>query len=195
MPVKASYLMIAGGGAILLWSGFKGKNWSQVLKTMLSGKSPQTTLTAYPIQGGTTSGGINSYQSGGLNVPATQGNVTPRAFYRALRANGVPVAPAITLTAIAGVESGYSTHALNNNPSTGDYSVGLTQINFFGSLYAARVALFGTPQALLNSGLAGQARATAELWRMSGLAPWMPDITSGKINAFLHAARRAAGLS
>jgi len=49
MPVKASYLFAAGGGAILLWSGFRGKNASQVLRSIMAGKNPQTVTTAYPI--------------------------------------------------------------------------------------------------------------------------------------------------
>jgi cell wall-associated NlpC family hydrolase len=49
MPVKGGYLLAAGGGAILLWSGFKGKNWSSVLRSVVSGKNPSATLTAYPI--------------------------------------------------------------------------------------------------------------------------------------------------
>jgi hypothetical protein len=61
MPVKGSYLVIAGGGAILLWSGLKGKAWSQVLRSVIAGQKPEATLTAYPISGtdvtGTTTGG------------------------------------------------------------------------------------------------------------------------------------------
>ena len=49
MPVKGGYLLAAGGGAILLWSGFKGKKWSSVLRNIISGHSPQITTTSYPI--------------------------------------------------------------------------------------------------------------------------------------------------
>lgn len=49
MPVKGGYLLAAGGGAILLWSGFRGKNWSNTLRSIVSGKNPNATLTSYPI--------------------------------------------------------------------------------------------------------------------------------------------------
>jgi cell wall-associated NlpC family hydrolase len=68
MPVKSGYLVLAAGGGLLLWSGVKGKNWSQALRAIVSGKNPQTaTLTAYPIttaqaafSGGSGSGAVNA---------------------------------------------------------------------------------------------------------------------------------------
>lgn len=39
MPVKSGYLLVAGGGAVLLYSGIKGKAWTATLKNVLSGKS------------------------------------------------------------------------------------------------------------------------------------------------------------
>lgn len=48
MPVKAGYLLAAGGGAILLYSGLKGKAWTSTLKNVISGK-PITKATDYPI--------------------------------------------------------------------------------------------------------------------------------------------------
>jgi cell wall-associated NlpC family hydrolase len=50
MPIKGGYLLAAGGGAILLWSGLRGKSWSAVLRSVVTGKDPRTTLTAYSIQ-------------------------------------------------------------------------------------------------------------------------------------------------
>jgi cell wall-associated NlpC family hydrolase len=49
MPVKAGYLIAAGGGAVLLWAGFKGKKWTSALRDITTGKNPQTDTTAYPI--------------------------------------------------------------------------------------------------------------------------------------------------
>jgi cell wall-associated NlpC family hydrolase len=48
MPVKGSYLIAAGGGAILLWSGLRGKKWSNVVRSLISGH-PITTTTELPI--------------------------------------------------------------------------------------------------------------------------------------------------
>ena len=42
MPVKGSYLAVAAGGAILLWSGIKGKRFTAVLRNVVSGQDPRT---------------------------------------------------------------------------------------------------------------------------------------------------------
>lgn len=43
-----------------------------------------------------------------------------------------------TAIAVARAESGLNPNALNNNPATGDYSVGCFQINLFGGNAASR---------------------------------------------------------
>lgn len=55
MPVKGSYLMLAAGGSILLWSGLKGKSWSAVLRNVVSGQNPANAPVANPITGATAS--------------------------------------------------------------------------------------------------------------------------------------------
>lgn len=62
------------------------------------------------------------------------------------------------MTAIAERESSFNPGAFNNNPSTGDYSVGLWQINYYGNLAQSRTQAYGTPQALLSN---PQAQASA----------------------------------
>jgi hypothetical protein len=190
MPLKPSYLLLIGAGGIVAYSGFKGKGVGSAFRNVIAGQSPSGALPADQITGPDGTGGSNILGNSisgttlsrfGAN---TQGNVSPRQVYRAFRANGIPWHAAMLLTAITGVESSYSTRAFNGNAATGDYSVGLTQINYFGSLRAERTQLIGMgPQQLLDSGLAGQARATAILYRASGLGPWMPDISLGRINA------------
>lgn len=49
MPIKGGYLLAAGGGAVLLWSGIRGKKWSDALRMIISGQDPRTALTAYSI--------------------------------------------------------------------------------------------------------------------------------------------------
>lgn len=85
MPVKGGYLLAAGGGAILLWSGFRGKKWTNVLRSVISGKNPQNIATTAAI---TTAPGAYASPTdltGGIGVPAHQrttqtgGNIAARA--------------------------------------------------------------------------------------------------------------------
>jgi hypothetical protein len=52
------------------------------------------------------------------------------------------------MAGIAIAESGGDTMALNANPQTKDYSVGLWQINYYGPLGPSRTARFGSPDQL-----------------------------------------------
>lgn len=38
VAVKGTYLLMAGGGAILLWSGLRGHKWTTTLRSVLSGQ-------------------------------------------------------------------------------------------------------------------------------------------------------------
>jgi uncharacterized membrane protein YgdD (TMEM256/DUF423 family) len=71
------------------------------------------------------------------------------------------------MAGIAIAESGGDTMALNVNPQTEDYSVGLWQINYFGNLAPSRTARFGTPDQLSTSP-ARQARAAISLFGKNG---------------------------
>jgi hypothetical protein len=83
------------------------------------------------------------------------------------------------LAAIAGPESGYDYSVINDTPATGDYSVGLWQINYLGALYAGRSAAYGTPRQLIEGGPARQARAAADVWHSQGYDAWFNTYTSG----------------
>src|SRR5215469_1044779 len=50
MPVKGTYLAVAGAGAIILWSGIKGKSWTDVFRQVVSGKSPAALASINAIQ-------------------------------------------------------------------------------------------------------------------------------------------------
>jgi hypothetical protein len=82
--------------------------------------------------------------------------------------------PLVVMTALSGRESTWNPTALNNNPKTGDYSVGLFQINYFGDLLQSRTAEYGAPSTLLSN---PQDQADAA-YKMAGgnaltnLQPW-----------------------
>jgi len=73
-------------------------------------------------------------------------------------------ATAVILAAIAGPESGYDYSVINDTPATGDYSVGLWQINYYDGLYGERSREYGTPRQLIEGGVRRQAHAAAHLW-------------------------------
>lgn len=73
MPVKGGYLLAAGGGAILLWSGFKGKSWSAVLRNIISGRNPENIATTQAIQTAPAAFTTpNDLTASGTGVPAHQ---------------------------------------------------------------------------------------------------------------------------
>jgi Lysozyme like domain len=63
------------------------------------------------------------------------------------------------MAAIGVAESSLDWTVINDTPSTGDYSVGIWQINYYNGLYQSRAAQFGTPQQLVAGGPGLQARA------------------------------------
>jgi hypothetical protein len=98
-------------------------------------------------------------------------------------ANGGSQAMAPVMAAIAIAESGGRSNALNNTPATGDYSVGLWQINYYGTLLPGRTAEFGTPASLQGNANA-QAKAAIKLSNNgTNLGPWQGDPVVKAINA------------
>jgi hypothetical protein len=88
MPLKPSYLFLAGAGAIVAYSGFKGKNVGSALRDIISGQSPTAALSANTIKGGSVPGlGIG----GGPGVQS-QAGASERSYFAAfLRDLGAPV--------------------------------------------------------------------------------------------------------
>jgi hypothetical protein len=74
---------------------------------------------------------------------------------------------------IAQRESNCTLQVVADRPSTGDYSWGPWQINYYGTLYAGRVALLGTPDTNTAS---WESAATnfLTLLRVSGACHWQP---------------------
>lgn len=79
---------------------------------------------------------------------------------------------------------------VNDTPATGDYSVGLWQINYYDGLYKSRAAEFGTPTALAADP-ASQAAAAHQLFQQSGYNPWLADFNNGTAEANLPAGVQA----
>lgn len=105
--------------------------------------------------------------------------------YDALLQLGLSKADANIGAAIAGAEASYDLSVINDTPSTGDYSVGTWQINYYNGLYAGRVAEFGTPKHLAQSTVATQASAFHQLWAQSGFTPWS-TYNSGAYKKYLN---------
>jgi hypothetical protein len=96
-----------------------------------------------------------------------------------LQLHGMDHANAEVLAAIGGPESGYDYTVINDTPSTGDYSVGVWQINYLGALYAERSRLYGTPRELIAGGPNKQAIAAYSIWKSQGFMAWATTYTSG----------------
>src|SRR6202453_794368 len=83
MPVKGGYLLLAGAGGLLLYSGVKGKSFSSAFRNLLSGKSPSTatnanTITSAPV----TSGGPNQFGTAVASGAALSAIATDALEYR-----------------------------------------------------------------------------------------------------------------
>lgn len=103
--------------------------------------------------------------------PATSGAyLAASALYNA----GFRGWPLVVMTAIAGHESNWNPTALNNNSSTGDFSVGLWQINYYGDLLSSRTKEYGPPSSLISNPQ-DQANAAYQLAggnSLAGLGNW-----------------------
>jgi hypothetical protein len=126
MPVKGGYLIVAGGGAILLWSGIRGHKWSSVLRDVISGKPiPQTTELAIStspaaMQGsvGGTAGAATS--AGNIGGSAAKNRAIGKVL--AVRYGWSTGAQWAALDRLWGVqESGWNNKA--KNPASGAYGI------------------------------------------------------------------------
>lgn len=90
----------------------------------------------------------------------------------AMETQGMSHGDANVMAAIGEAESTLDLSVINDTPSTGDYSVGIWQINYYGDLYAERAREFGTPGQLVRHGLTAQAYAAYTVWRQQGFNAW-----------------------
>jgi resuscitation-promoting factor RpfB len=125
MPVKGGYLLVAGAGAILLWSGVKGHKWSAVAHNLLSGESPASAPTQ-PIVSSSAAFGYGTGQIGGP-IPnlGVGGSVTKNKTIGAALATVYGWGPGTSnwtsLVELWTRESGWNNRA--RNPSSGAYGI------------------------------------------------------------------------
>lgn len=85
MPIKGGYLLLAGGGAIVAWSGLRGKSWSTVLQTLIKGGNPKNVAVTNPItgnvSGGTAGSGSGPNPTGSSGLAQTAATIAPRYHY------------------------------------------------------------------------------------------------------------------
>lgn len=110
--------------------------------------------------------------------------VTWNAAYAEMNSLGQTPEDCAVYAAIAQAESGLDVTVVNDTPATGDYSVGLWQINYYGSLYGPRSAAYGTPQQLVQGGITKQAIAAISIGA-GGFTPWS-TYNSGAYEQYLN---------
>jgi hypothetical protein len=100
LPLKASYLVLAGAGAIVVVAGFKGWGISQAVRDIIQGKNPATKQTAQNTITAAAYVSPSGGYTGGTNAPAPTGPVGPgeTAFFTAvlLAIAAPPTAPDLT---------------------------------------------------------------------------------------------------
>ena len=148
-------------------------DWMAKIAAIYSQEETALQAIADSLGPGQTSGQSTGSGSGSGTTPA--GSLTFDQIVQLwVNAGGDP-GWANLAAAIALAESGGNSTALNNNPSTGDYSVGLWQINYYDGLSASRTAAYGSPSALQASASL-QAKAAVNLsGNGSNWGPWRSD--------------------
>ena len=86
----------------------------------------------------------------------------------------------LTAFSIGNEDPSGNASVVNDTPSTGDYSVGLWQINYYGNLAPGRTAEFGSPVSLAANPDA-QAAAAKALFTQSGYQPWAADVNKQSV--------------
>ena len=136
MPVKAGYLLLAGGGAVFVWSGIKGKSVSGVFRTLIGGDKPSSAPNTNSIMGVTQSGLPNTVSPQSANASglpsgtANQNYLTAAEF---LVSNGYSYPAAAGIVGCIAGESGGNAEAI------GDQGTSYGLIQEHGSQYSGLV--------------------------------------------------------
>lgn len=164
MPVKGSYLAIAATGTVLLWSGLRGKNWSDVLRSIIAGQKPSTTTTALEIKGTSPlSTGILQGEINTRNLPAGGNSVANELLAKTIAAKygwSTGANWAAIKYGWGTLESGFNSKA--TNPSSGAFGIaqalGHGTANTRGSI-TNEYGNFGTSDAVCRAANSGNAAA------------------------------------
>jgi len=119
VPIKSGYLLAASGGAILLWSGVKGKQWSSVLRDLIAGK-PVSSATSVPITG-TSAAGLGGGGGSVSSGPVSTGKNVALGRSLAMARGWGTGANWQALNQLWTKESGWNNKA--QNPSSGAYGI------------------------------------------------------------------------
>lgn len=121
MPVKGTYLALTGVGAVLIWSGLKGKAWSDVVRQLIAGKSPKTVTTALTISGTSVAPtGAAGTGSGGSAIGAIEKG-TYQAFAQTLLVKYGWAGQMSSFNSIVMGESSWNARA--TNPTSGAFGI------------------------------------------------------------------------
>ena len=192
MAVKAGYVIIAGTGVILAWSGLNGKNLSSVIRDVINGHAPGTATSANtitPFDNG--SSGIStpgSVVSGALPASGTASVAAYKAYaVTLLAAHGWPTQWG-NFNNIVMRESGWNANARNN--SSGAYGIGQALGHGTATTAAANgennYGNFGTPDIVCKAANGGNGFAQLQ-WMCNYISQkygspngaWNAELTTG----------------
>lgn len=137
MPVKAGYLLLAGGGAVFVWSGIKGKSVSGVFRTLIGGDSPNKAPSANPVAGAVTQSGlpntVSPFSADASGLPSGTANQNYMTAAEFLVSNGYSYAAAAGIVGCVAGESG------GNAEAVGDQGTSFGLIQEHGPQYSGLV--------------------------------------------------------
>jgi hypothetical protein len=92
LPLKASYLALVGGGAVIAYAGFKGKGVGSAIRDVITGQDPKNAAKANGITSGTVSknSAFNNPSSFPGLFASTAGASEKSYFTGVLRSLGAP---------------------------------------------------------------------------------------------------------